>query len=240
MYLIALCDNEAADLNKVEQLLNLYEKEHPGTAFLVERFENAIELLYRVREKNYLPDFVLMDIYMPEKTGIEAARELRGMGINCKIIFLTVSKEHALDAFGVDAAQYLVQPVNREAFFQTFDRFVERVDKERKKYFLLRIDGKVKRVMLNEILYCEAQGKFQYLYFINGEHSILRVTMTELYEMLSKYTQFVRVGISYIVNLEHIDSMNAREIFMEGGKKIHLPRGAYKSLKEQYFQYYCE
>ena len=73
MYLIALCDNEAADLNKVEQLLNLYEKEHPGTAFLVERFENAIELLYRVREKNYLPDFVLMDIYMPEKTGIEAA-----------------------------------------------------------------------------------------------------------------------------------------------------------------------
>lgn len=240
MYLIALCDNEATDLNKAEQLLNLYEKEHPDTAFLVDRFERATELLCKVREKNYMPDFVLMDVYMPEKTGIEAARELRAMGINCKIIFLTVSKEHALDAFGVDASQYLVKPVDREALFQTLDRFVERVDRERKKYFLLRIDGKVKRVMLNEILYCEAQGKFQYLYFINGEQAVLRVTMTELYEMLSKYTQFVRVGISYIVNLEYIDSMNAREIFMEGGKKIHLPRGAYKSLKEQYFQYYCE
>ncbi len=240
MYLVALCDNEAADLNKTEQLLNLYEKERPGTSFLIERFESANELICKVREKNYTPDFVLMDIYMPEKTGIEAARELRAMGSNCKIIFLTVSKEHALDAFGVDAAQYLIKPVNREVFFQMLNRFVEKVDQERKKYFLLRIDGKVKRVMLNEILYCEAQGKFQYLYFINGEQSILRVTMTELYEMLSKYSQFVRVGISYIVNLEHIDSINAREIFMEGGKKIHLPRGAYKSLKEQYFQYYCE
>lgn len=240
MYLIALCDNETTDLNKAEQLLNIYEKEHPGTTFLIERFESADELLCKVREKNYMPDFVLMDVYMPDKTGIEAARELRAMGNTCKIIFLTVSREHALDAFGVDAAQYLIKPVDRKAFFQTLDRFVERIDQERKKYFLLRIDGKVKRIVLNDILYCEAQGKFQYLYFISGEQSMLRITMTEIYEMLSKYPQFVRVGISYIVNLEHIDSINAREVFMEGGKKIHLPRGAYKNLKEQYFKYYCE
>ncbi len=64
--------------------------------------------------------------------------------------------------------------------------------------------------------------------------------MTELFTMLSPYSEFVRVGVAYIVNLRHINSMNARELSLDGGGKVHLPRGAYKILKEQYFRYYCE
>ena len=109
MYSIALCDDETAELIKTEQMLNQYEKSRSGTEFQIERFENADELLYTVREKNYMPDLMILDIYMPDKMGIEAARELRGMGNRSRIIFLTTSKEHALEAFGVEAAQYLVQ-----------------------------------------------------------------------------------------------------------------------------------
>ena len=52
-------------------MLNNYEKKYPGTEFMIERFENAEKLLDMVREKEYMPDFILMDIYMPEKMGIE-------------------------------------------------------------------------------------------------------------------------------------------------------------------------
>ncbi len=92
MYLIALCDDETAELNKTEQIISEYEKKYPGIDFLIERFENANELLYKVREKDYAPDFIFMDIYMPDKMGTDVVRELRSMGTESKVIFLTTFK----------------------------------------------------------------------------------------------------------------------------------------------------
>lgn len=239
MYQIAICDDEKAELDKTERVLNNYEKRRSGLNFMVERFENADEMIYMVREKEYTPDLVFMDIYMRGKQGIEVAKELRNMGNKGKIIFLTASKEHALEAFDVDAAQYLVKPISEGKMFSVLDRFMEDVETERKKYLLLRIEGRFSRVALNDIVYCEAQGKTQCLNLVNGMQHLLRMTMAEIYDQLSCYQEFVRVGIAYIVNLEYIDSLNAQDICLNTGKKIHLPRGTYKSLKEKYFRHYC-
>lgn len=64
--------------------------------------------------------------------------------------------------------------------------------------------------------------------------------MTELYDMLSLYSEFIRVGIAYIVNLEHVESLSRQELQMDNGKTIYPPRGSYQSLREKYFTYYCD
>lgn len=240
MYWIAICDDEVAELRKEEQMLHCYEKEHPEAEFRVECFENADTLLSMIREKNAAPDLILLDIYMPEKQGIEAARELRGLGNKSRIVFITSSREHALEAFSVDAAQYLVKPVLEKELFPVLDRILERIETERKRFILLRIDGRVQRVELNDIIYCEAQGKMQCIYLTGGRYHVLRITMTELYGMLSCYQEFVRVGVAYIVNLGHIDNLSRQEVGMDNGKKIYPPRGSYQPLREKYFHYYCE
>lgn len=66
------------------------------------------------------------------------------------------------------------------------------------------------------------------------------MSMLEIYGLLSEWQRFVRVGASYIVNLDYVNSLNAREICLDNGENIFLPRGAYHSLREQYFHYYCE
>lgn len=240
MFQIALCDDEIAELDKTEQMLSDYEKEHPGVDLIIGRFGTAEQLLRMVREKDYAPDVIFMDIYMPEKMGIEAARELRGMGNKGMIIFLTTSREHALDAFGVDAVQYLVKPVTEAILFPIMDRCLKHIEETHKKYLLLRIEGRIQRVAVNEIVFCEAQGKTQYMYFADGTQCGLRMTMAEICEMLSRYREFTRVGISYVLNLEHVDSLNAHEVQMDNGKKIYLPRGSYQPLRERYFSYYFE
>lgn len=240
MYQIALCDDETTELNKTEQMLSSYEKKYPEMKLIIRRFESADELLDTVRENNYMPDLILMDIYMPGKIGIEAARELQEMGNKGRIIFLTTSKEHALAAFGVKASQYLVKPVSKEVLFPILDSFLKEIEEEHRKYLLLRIEGRFQRIAINDIEYCEAQGKTQFLHLADGRKCLLRITMAEINEKLSRYQEFVRVGIAYVVNLGHIDSLNARDISFGTGKKIYLPRGSYKTLKEQYFRYYCE
>lgn len=76
MYLIALCDDDAKELDQIENLLTEYQKkaEFPWE-YKAERFTSAEELLSEIRENGYTPDFMLLDIYMQGKTGIEAAWE---------------------------------------------------------------------------------------------------------------------------------------------------------------------
>lgn len=239
MYRIALCDDVTAELDKIEKLLKDYENDHSGLDFIMKRFKNADNLLCSVREECDIPDLIFMDIYMPDKMGIEAAKELRSMKYEGKLVFLTASKEYALEAFDVDAAQYLVKPISKSKLFPILDRFLKDIEEERKRYILLRTDGRLVRVSVNDIVCCEAQGKTQYLYLANGSQYLLRMTMTGIYEQLSGYPEFVRIGVAFIVNLGYIGSLNAKEIHMDGGKKIYLPRGTYKGLREQYFNYYC-
>ena len=80
----------------------------------------------------------------------------------------------------------------------------------------------------------------QCIYMSNGTSLMLRMTMAKIYEKLSLYSEFVKVGVAYIVNLEHIDNMNTQELQMDNGAKIYLPRGAHRILRGQYFDYYCE
>lgn len=240
MYRIALCDDETEELDKTESILQSYQEQNGRCGFSVERFDSADGLLQAVSEGEYAPDLLFMDIYMPGKPGIAAARELRGMGNGCRIIFLTSSTEHALDAFRVDADQYLVKPVQEKELFPVLDKLLGSVERERKKYLPLRMDNRIHRVALHDIIYCEAQKKQQCIHMADGTKLYLRMTMAKIYEMLSGYHEFVRVGASYIINLEHVDSLNAQEIQMDSGKKVYMPRGAYRGVREQYFDYYCE
>ena len=239
MYHIALCDDEESELDKAENMLKSYQEQNRECSFSIERFISADDLLWKVKENEYMPDLLLMDIYMPRKLGIEAAKELREMGNECRIIFLTTSKEYALEAFRVDAVQYLVKPVSEEELFSVLNKLLGRMFEEQKKYLLLRIDNRNRRIAMRDIVYCEAQKKCQCIYLSDGTQFLLRLTMAKVYEMLSGYKEFVKAGISYIVNLEHIESLNAQELQMDNGRTVYLPRGSYQSLKEQYFSYYC-
>lgn len=240
MYLIALCDDETTELDKTEQIFADYGNKHPEIELRVERFVSADELIYAIREKQYTPNLITLDIYMPGKSGIDAAKELRDMGNSSPILFLTTSKEHALDAFGVGALQYLVKPISEEMLFPVLDRIFEDTPELRKKYILLRIDRKIRRVAVDSIMYCEAQGKMQCLHFSDGTHCLLRITMTAIFDMFSPYHEFARVGVSYLVNLKHVESLSRQELRMDDGKNIYPPRGSYQSLREQYFSYYRE
>lgn len=243
---IALCDDEMAELIKIEKMLSVYEQKHIDADFMIECFESTDELLYMVSEGKYSPHLVIMDIYLPGETGesaplgMEAARRLRDMGSGAKLIFLTTSREHALDAFEVEASQYLLKPLQTDKFFSLLDRVRKETEVEQEKYILLRVEGLLKKVSLNDIVYCEAQGKRQCIYMADGTEMLQSLTMARIYQMCAACQELVKVGVSYIVHLEHIVSLNAQEAQMDNGQKIYLPRGTYRLLREQYLDYYCE
>lgn len=239
MYRIAICDDEPDEMSKTKELLNVYQKAHPNCAFLVYEFASVIRLKDEI-EAQAAFDLLLLDIYMPEKNGIDGARELRECGFDGTIIFLTTSLEHGIDAFHVDATQYFVKPVEKERFFAVLDRTFERMDEERRRFITLRTEKKMRRIALRDIVYCEMQKHYIHVNLTNGETLPVRMTLTEFWEITNEFSNFVRVGSTYVVNLGFVDSLMSKSMLLTTGKSIWLPRGSYAPLKERYFEFYRE
>lgn len=78
-------------------------------------YSNGDDLLTALRT---IPvDLIFLDIIMPLLNGIDTAREIRSMGLTVPVIFLTSSREFALDSYDVKAFHYLLKPVNTLKLF---------------------------------------------------------------------------------------------------------------------------
>ena len=64
LYFIALCDDEAKELDQIENLLAIYQDKKQILEYKTERFESAEALLKRVIEEKYTPDLLVLDIFM--------------------------------------------------------------------------------------------------------------------------------------------------------------------------------
>ena len=156
MLKIAVCDDEQIYLHDVKRLLDEYGAAH-GIELAVTAFSLPFELSERV-ESGAESDLYLLDVYMPGMTGIELAGQIRRIGIQAPVVFLITSREHALEAFGVGAAGYLVKPFEREAFFRALDSVTSHSESERRRSVLLKADGGGRSVAVRNILTARRTG----------------------------------------------------------------------------------
>jgi len=71
------------------------------------------------------PDIAFLDIQMPEKTGLEAAKAISGL---CHVVFVTAYDQHAIEAFERGATDYVLKPANPERLKLTCERLKEKLD----------------------------------------------------------------------------------------------------------------
>lgn len=110
---IAICDDEILFTRELSSLLTHWaENDFSLTLY---PYSNGDDLLTALRT---IPvDLIFLDIIMPLLNGIDTAREIRSMGLTVPVIFLTSSREFALDSYDVKAFHYLLKPVNTLKLF---------------------------------------------------------------------------------------------------------------------------
>ncbi len=238
-YEIVLCDDDAEQLIKIDDMLEEYKCEENSTdmQFKTVKFYSAEELLDWFDEKTHKPDLMIVDIYLSGRTGIEAVKELRKNGEDTPVVFLTTSKEHALNAYEVDAIQYLVKPLEKEKFYHMMHVCIKAIHKRHDKGIVFKTGNGYRQLMQDEIIYCESERNYQIVH-LKEEFIKVRITAKEMFEKLQKYPQFIRCGTSYIVNIHHIISVNKDEVRMDNDTGIFIPKSREAEFKKQYFEYY--
>ena len=117
MLKLALCDDDPQQCAAVGALLQEYAALRPALAAKLSIFSSSWELLAD-EEEGACFDLYVLDVVMPEVSGIELGVKLRELGRSGAIIYLTISPEYAVDSYAAQAFYYLMKPVEPERLWQ--------------------------------------------------------------------------------------------------------------------------
>jgi DNA-binding LytR/AlgR family response regulator len=168
----------------------------------------ALDLLHRENV-----DAVFLDIAMPALSGLELATVLSRFEVRPAVVFVTAHSEHAVEAFDLDAVDYVLKPVREDRLRAAVRRVEEWQarghDDEPNDAIPVERAGVTRLVQRSEVAYVEAQGDYARLHTAEGSH-LVRLSLSTLEERWAE-AGFVRIHRSVLVALGHVDEVRTEE-----------------------------
>ena len=239
MIRIAICDDEKKILDEVEGYIKNYAEKENIADIEIFRFDSAGSLLSALEDGKTFDIFVL-DVYIGDEMGTALAGDIRKFGIESPIIFATTSLEHAPESYETGTLRYLIKPINPGKFYEAMGVALVWARKMSEHFLKFKTENGVASVNANHIMYSEAHDHYQYMRKDDGEEIKVRMTVTELFTMLSKYGGFVRIGSAYIINLRHVKNVTPTNVCLYSNYKIQIPRGKFTEIKNTFWNFQCE
>ncbi len=188
-------------------------------------------------------DVLFLDIQMPDRDGMDVAKELRQKRWNTILIFVTALSEYVYDAFDVGAFHYLVKPFEDEKLSQVLRKAVEEyenryramadVQGQQPKTILIRQGGVSSAVSVDSIIYAEVFNRKITLHTTDGDMEYYG-KMTELSQQVGN--NFYRTHRAYLVNLYYVEKYDATTIWLETGTAL-VSKKQFAGFVKQYMRY---
>ncbi len=164
-------------------------------------------------------DVVFSDISMSGLDGMQLARVIARFAERPQIVFVTAHDQHAVDAFDLDAVDYLMKPVRPERIGEAVRRCLASVEREAAspetagadETIPVELGGVTRFVPRSEIRWVQAQGDYARLHTPDGSH-LVRIPLATLEERWAE-AGFVRIHRSTLVSTRHIS-----EVHNDGGR----------------------
>ena len=174
------------------------------------------------------PDVVFLDIQIPGMNGLEVAARRAGRNAPV-VVFVTAHDEHAVAAFGINAADYLLKPYDKERLAQSMERVRERLRNRdaHEAPLLVPVGDKIRPIDPDAIVWIEAEDNYVRVH--TAEHDyLLRRTLQELLGQLGEQ-RFARIHKSRAVNVAEIETLRPLprgdvEIALRNGARLRMSR----------------
>lgn len=225
---IAICEDEAQDRELLTCLLQTVLTKKNLNA-RIDLFTCGEDFLAAHEQSPY--DVAFMDIYLQGINGTDTVRRALSH-CRCRVIFTTVSSEHALEAFALEAAHYLLKPLTEESVREALERCLHALFSEETHFLELKTNQGNISIPVDNIVYIESMNKICVVHTKKNEFRSY-ISLNALYELLDD-TLFLYAQRSYVVNMQFIDAFHFDHIVLEGGLSIVLSRNNRSELKRQY------
>lgn len=212
---ILIIEDEPAAVRRLTKLIH----EIDPTYEIVEDLD-SIEATLNWVEDNQLPDLFLMDIHLADGSSFEIFNHTK---ILKPVIFTTAYDQYALDAFKVNAVDYLLKPIKKtelkralekyqnlqKSFEFDYRAFAQKANPDQyNKRFLIRFGQKIRVIEMRDAAYFYTQNKITFLITKKGKRYPIDYSLEKLEELADPPT-FFRINRQFIINIESIETMQS-------------------------------
>ncbi len=233
-----IVDDEIEGINALDFML----KQYCPNVEVIQKYQSSVEALKNIKKAN--PDLLFLDIKMPNINGLELL-ELLVESRPYNAIFTTAHDEYILEAFRMNALDYLKKPIDetelvnavnkakpqgniiKEQVLKALELFKLNFEVSQLTPFGIKEGNKIKFVKLAEISHCISDGNFTYVHLSDGGKIYSSYSLRSLEERLPE-NFFFRPHKSHLINGYHIkeyDKSDGGFIIMTNKNEIPISRG---------------
>lgn len=232
---ILIADDEAPARDRLRTLLERLDE-----VTVVGEARDGDEVLDLIRQEK--PDAVLLDIRMPGLSGLDIAEMLANERASMGIIFVTAYDEHAVQAFDLDADDYIPKPVRPSRLERALARVREKLSDQRNPVdtdrIALPLKHRIEFIRVADICYAQFKYGTIELQCVDRLHH-LAWNLTQLAEKLSTYPQIIKVSRQAMVNFDHVERMEFSDtgtgvLFLDNGARVDVSRSAARMLRTRF------
>lgn len=194
---------------------------------LIKYFTDPLKALMDITLEDNI-DIIFMDVDMPGMTGLDLSLAIRYK--TRYLVFTTAHSKYAIDAFGVQANEYLLKPISISKFALTVNRLLKSEADLKKEmgaedFFFVKTDQVQKYIKINlrDLVAIEGLNNYVKIHTVNGIH-IAYLTIKELEAKLEGNSSFIRVQRSFIISMDYINKVEGASITLNN--KLEVPLGS--------------
>lgn len=226
---IAICDDEKEVREQLKEYCMQFAEEFQIDCQIVE-YGSGEELLC-----DFSTDVLLLDVEMKGIDGIQVKNILQEQKADTRILFISSHEEAIPEAFGREVYGFLCKPVEYEVFEKKMTFLLEDI-LEQNKYIVLETKMDMEKVLMRDIVYIKAEGKYTKVFLAGKEDYFLSdYSINKWHEQLNGYG-FELCQRSYLVNFYYIKKIDT-DIILQFDTRIPLSRRMKNQFKEAYSEY---
>lgn len=235
MIRIAICDDETVALH--EKVVRNSLKQC-GIGYEITLYSQSSNLIYDIIEDNQFYDLILLDIEMPEISGMEIPNQIRPFLPNVKIIFVTSHIEYAIDAYELSIFRYVPKNDLESRLSTAVVDAAKLIELEEGYEYTIKTMNRLQKIPFKNIYYIWRSGKNACIVSSNGTSKV-RKTLQQVFNELNA-PEFIFIDRGYIVNIIHIMEISDGMAVLKNEKKLPISRSHLQDVKQQINKFWGE
>ena len=167
--------------------------------------------------------------------GIDIGRKIRKKDTRVVLVYLTKIGQFAINGYEVDAADYILKPLDEKIFPVKMKKIIRRVYQNKPSCLTVPISGGKRLIESNQILYVEVLKHNLTYHTISGSCTE-RGTLKSV-EALLRNACFVRLNNCYLVNMRHIAGVDKFTLMLDNGETLQISRSRKKEFADTFSRY---
>ena len=227
--LIAICDDSKTDAEKIRfSLMDITDN------LEMKYFPTGAELIESIKKGN-IYSIIFQDIYLENENGMDVAKEVKELTPDTQIIFCTSSVDYAVDAFKVQAVDYLVKPCEETDIVKAFARVSLRINSKQSKPIVINSAKEIQVFYSKNVIKIESDKHYTIIYTYRGKKGRVHSNFSDVAELFGE--EYIELRRGLIVNPDFIERISGSTVYLKDGSNYALPKAKKDSVTAKYIEY---